>query len=150
MLQENNKKIFYDDIEVGEQFISGGRTITETDIVNFAGLSGDFNPLHIDEEYMKKTLFGKRIAHGLLILSIQSGLVRPDISVIAFLGISEWNFRKPVFIGDTIHVRLKVIEKRETSKIDRGIIVWKREIYNQKKEIVQEGKTLVMINRNQQ
>lgn len=149
-MQENNKKIFYDDIEVGEQFISGGRTITETDIVNFAGLSGDFNPLHIDEEYMKKTLFGKRIAHGLLILSIQSGLVRPDISVIAFLGISEWNFRKPVFIGDTIHVRLKVIEKRETSKIDRGIIVWKREIYNQKKEIVQEGKTLVMINRNQQ
>lgn len=150
MLQENNKKIFFDDIEVGEHFISGGRTITETDIVNFAGLSGDFNSLHIDEEYMKKTIFGKRIAHGLLILSIQSGLIRPDISVIAFLGISEWNFRKPVFIGDTIHVRLKVIEKRKTNKIDRGIIVWKREIYNQKKEIVQEGKTIVMINRKQQ
>lgn len=139
--------LYYEDIEVGDEWTSPGRTITEADIVNFAGLSGDFNQIHVDEEYAKKGPFMRRIAHGMLGFAIASGLSTrtPPVQVIAFLGIKEWNFRAPIFIGDTILLKNKAIEKRLTSKKDRGIITFEKKLLNQKNEVVQEGKTVIMI-----
>lgn len=140
---------FFEDIQVGEEYVSPGRTVTEADIVIFAGLSGDYNILHTDAEFMKHSLFGERIAHGLLGLAIQSGLLgrgmRP-FATIAFLGL-RWKFKGPIKIGDTITVRGKVIDKRETSKRDRGLITLQRQVLNQKGEVVQEGETDVMVER---
>src|SRR5712692_3060671 len=104
-----NFHLYYDDVEVGQQWESLGRTVTETDIVNFAGLSGDFNPIHIDHEFAKTTPFRKPIAHGLLVWSISSGLAAnaPPMRTLAFLSIRDWRFHGPVFVGDTIRVRSK-------------------------------------------
>lgn len=141
------ERLYYEEVKEGDEWLSPSRTITESDIVNFAGLSGDFNPLHMDEEFAKKTVFGKRIAHGLLGLAVSSGLGSgyPPMRTLAFLSIKEWNFKAPIFIGDTIKVKTRVLEKRITSKGDRGIIVWEKQIINQKDEIVQEGKTITMV-----
>ena len=141
---------YFEEFEIGEEFISPGRTITETDIVMFSGLSGDYNPLHTDVEFAKSTLFGERVAHGLLGLSIMSGLVTRigafDGTVLAFLNV-DWSFKKPIFIGDTVYFSMKIKEKRETSKPDRGIIVRDIELLNQRKEVVQLGTTTLMIKR---
>src|ERR1700709_2464655 len=103
---------YFEDLEKGEIHASRGRTITEGDIVNFAGLSGDFTQLHTDEEFAKTTPFGRRIAHGALIFSISTGLVTQmnllNDTLIAFYGVEKLRFVKPVFIGDTIHVMKKV------------------------------------------
>lgn len=146
---KNDTRMYFEDIEVGWEPETGSRTVTEADIVNFAGLSGDFNPLHMDEEFGKSTPFGKRIAHGLLGLSVSSGLrtSHPPLAVLAFVGIKEWNFKVPIFIGDTIHAKNIVMEKRETSKKDRGLVTFKRQIINQRGEVVQEGTTLLLIQR---
>src|SRR5499426_2893884 len=143
---------YFEEIEVGEEFESPGRTVTETDIVLFAGLSGDYNVLHTDAEFMRTSLFGERIAHGLLGLAISSGLgsramPRP-FATIAFLGL-RWRFKGPIKIGDTIKVRMKVTGKRETSKPDRGIVTVQRHVLNQRGEVVQEGDTELMIERRQ-
>ena len=140
----------YDEFKVGDEFVSPARTITEADIVMFAGLSGDYNQLHTDEEFGKKTQFGKRIAHGLLGLSISSGLTQrtgvTDGTVVAFLGL-EWKFLAPIFIGDTIHVVQKVDSTRETKKPDKDIINFKTSVINQDGTVVQEGMRTVMIAR---
>jgi acyl dehydratase len=140
---------YFEQIEVGEEYVSPGRTVTEADIVIFAGLSGDYNVLHTDAEFMKTSIFGERIAHGLLGLAIQSGLLtramRP-YATLAFVGV-RWKFKGPIKIGDTIHVRAKVIDKRPTSKGDRGIITQERRVVNQKGEVVQEGETDLMVER---
>jgi len=144
--------LYFEEFEVGQLFKSRGRTVTEADIVNFAGLSGDYNPLHTDEEFAKKTIFGKRIAHGMLGLTISTGLSQRlgilDDTIMAFLGL-EWNFKAPVFIGDTLYLEQTVKSKRETSKPDRGIIVFEAKLFNQKGEIVQEGTRSVMVRRKQ-
>lgn len=140
---------YFDDIEIGEEYESPGRTITETDIVLFAGLSGDYNILHTDAEFMKGSIFGERIAHGLLALSIQSGLLtramRP-YATLAFAGL-RWKFKGPIRIGDTIRVRAKVVAKKDTSKPDRGLVTLERTVLNQRDEVVQEGETDVMVER---
>jgi acyl dehydratase len=141
---------YFEDIQVGDEYLSPGRTVTEADIVAFAGLSGDFNVLHTDAEYMRTSIFGERIAHGLLGLAIQSGLgsramPRP-YATLAFLGL-RWRFKAPIKIGDTIKVRLKVTDRRETSKPDRGIVVVERSVLNQRGELVQEGETEIMVER---
>jgi len=148
-MSEPNRQ-YFEDIQVGDEYVSPGRTVTEADIVAFAGLSGDYNILHTDAEYMKTSIFGERIAHGLLGLSISSGLgaravVRP-FATIAFLGL-RWRFKGPIKIGDTIKVRMRVSEKKETSKPDRGIITVQRSVLNQRGELVQEGDTELMIER---
>lgn len=141
--------MYYDDFKVGDRFTSPGRTVTETDVVMFAGLSGDYNPLHTNEEFCKDTIFGERIAHGLLGLSILTGLSTRlgifDGSAIAFLGINDWKFKKPILIGDTIYFDMEVVEMRETSKEDRGIIFRKFELKNQHHEIVQQGVLPIMV-----
>jgi acyl dehydratase len=141
---------YFEDIQVGDEYLSPGRTVTEADIVAFAGLSGDYNVLHTDAEYMKSSIFGERIAHGLLGLAISSGLgaraVPRAFATIAFLGL-RWRFKGPIKIGDTIKVRLKIASKRETSKPDRGIVTVQRHVVNQRGEVVQEGDTELMIER---
>src|SRR5438105_15964100 len=104
---------YFDDVALGQEWESLSRTITEADLVNFAGLSGDFNPIHIDHEFAKTTLFGRPLAHGLLVFSIASGLglFCPPMRTLAFLAIREWHFRGPVFIGDTVHVTTRILEK---------------------------------------
>lgn len=131
---------YFDDVEVGHRWISQRRTITETDIVNFAGLSGDFNPLHMDEEFAKTTMFGKRIAHGLLGLSICSGLQshEPHWAIMAFMGL-DWKFSKPIFIGDTIACKSEVKNRKDLGKGDRGIVIMSRQLINQREEVTQEG-----------
>ena len=134
---------------MGEEYVSPGRTVTEADIVLFAGLSGDYNVLHTDAEFMKSSIFGERIAHGLLGLSIQSGLLSRGMrpyATLAFLGI-RWKFKGPIRIGDTIKVKAKVIAKRETSKPGQGIVTLERQVVNQKGEVVQEGETDLMVAR---
>src|SRR2546425_4029340 len=110
--------LFFDDIEVGQEWESLGRTVTETDIVNYAGLSGDFNPIHMDHEFAKTTLYRRPIAHGLLVLGISSGLgiTAPPMRTLAFLALREWHFRAPVFIGDTIRLRTKILKKEERAR----------------------------------
>ncbi len=139
---------YWEEIDVGEEYLSPGRTVTETDIVNFAGLSGDWNILHTDAESMKHSLYGERIAHGLLGLAIQAGLsaraMPQPFATLAFMGI-RWRFKGPIRIGDTISVLLRVREKREWSKPDRGLLVVSRQVLNQRGEVVQEGETDLLI-----
>ena len=139
----------FDDIKVGEEFISPGRTVTEMDVVLFAGLSGDYNVLHTDAEFMKQTIFGERIAHGLLCLAIQSGLFTRATQAYATLALADlsWKFRGPIKIGDTIRLRAKVTAKKETSKADRGVLTVERTVLNQRDEVVQEGETDLMVER---
>jgi acyl dehydratase len=139
--------LYFDDVEVGQEWESLGRTVTETDIVNFAGLSGDFNPIHIDHEFCKNTVFRKPIAHGLLILSIGSGLglMNPPMRTLAFVAIKDWRFLEPVYPGDTIRIRAKVLEKEERSRGKRGVITWNRQIVNQHGKAVEEGIIITLV-----
>lgn len=144
---------YFEDLVAGMKFSSPGRTVTEADIVNFAGLSGDYMPLHTDAEYAKNTIFGERIAHGLLGLIIASGLfTRTELAggitntVIALLGVT-WGFKGPIKIGDTVHLEVEVVDKKETSKGDQGIVTLKRRLINQRGELVQEGETPLMVKR---
>jgi len=141
---------YFDDFEIGEEILTEGRTVTRADVVNFAGVSGDFAPMHMDTEYGSKTVFGENVAHGLCVKAIASGnIVRTGIlnRIMAFYGIDEWRFTKPLFFGDTIRVRIKVENKTETRKNDRGIVDLYIEVINQKDEILQKGKWKVMIAR---
>lgn len=139
--------LYFDDVAVGQEWESLGRTITETDIVNFAGISGDFNPIHVDHSFARTTLFRRPIAHGLLVLSVGSGLGinSPSMRTLALMNIREWHFRDPAFIGDTIRVRTRVLEKEERSRGKRGVIAWERRIVNQDGKIIQEGVTLTLV-----
>lgn len=145
------KKVYYfEDFELGDEFLTPRRTITEADVAMFAGLSGDYNPLHTDAVMAEQTIFGERIAHGLLGLAVVTGLKQRlglfDGTVIAFLGIT-WNFKAPIRIGDTIQTKVVIAEKRDTSKSDRGIIVQHVQLLNQHEEVVQEGHHTLMMKR---
>jgi 3-hydroxybutyryl-CoA dehydratase len=139
--------LFFDDVEVGQQWESLGRTVTETDIVNFAGLSGDFNPVHIDHEFARTTPFRRPIAHGLLVLSLGSGLgiFCPPMRTLAVLTIREWQFKEPVFVGDTLRVVSQVLTKEVRGRGRRGVITWQRQILNQERKVVQEGVTVTLV-----
>lgn len=144
------KGLTWDQFEVGAIYESGERAITEADVVAFASLSGDWNPLHLDEHFARTTPHGKRIAHGLLGLSIASGLGdREGIlegTILAFMEM-EWRFLAPIFIGDSIRQRRTVQEKRESRQADRGVLKFKVEILNQNNEVVQEGVRTVLLKR---
>src|SRR5262245_48390609 len=138
---------YYEEIEVGEEYESPGRTVTETDIVLFAGLSGDYNVLHTDAEFMKTSIFGERIAHGLLGLAIQSGLfsrATRAYATVAFAGL-RWKFKSPIKIGDTVRLRARVLAKRDEGKPDHGLVVLERTVVNQRGEVVQEGETDLLV-----
>lgn len=130
---------YFEDFETGAVSVSRGRTITESDIVAFAGLSGDFIELHINEEYARQSPFGRRIAHGALIFSISAGLMTQmgqiNDTVIAFYGVDKLRFTAPVFIGDTIHITKKVIETK-LKEPGRGLMTFETTVLNQREETV--------------
>lgn len=139
---------YYEDVEIGEEFTSQTRTITETDVVNFAALSDDWSELHISEAFAQKSAFGRRIAHGLLGLAITEGLKlragADEFAGIASLGWT-WDFKKPILFGDTIHVKCRLREKRKTKKPGRGIFYLDLQLINQRDEVVQEGEHRLMV-----
>lgn len=129
---------YFDDYNLNDTVTSRTRTITEADIVNFAGLSGDFHELHMSEEFARRGPFGRRIAHGALVFSISTGLtiqMGDSENIIAFYGVDKLRFTHPTFIGDTIHVTKKVIEL--TAKDDsRGVVGFETRVHNQNNEPV--------------
>ncbi|PIC68002.1 acyl dehydratase [Sporosarcina sp. P21c] len=144
--------LFYEDFQVGDVYFSPSRTVTEADIVNFAGLSGDYNALHTDEEYARDSIFGQRIAHGMLGMVIASGLfTRTDLNgrmsptLLALLGIDSWKFISPIKINDTIRLEIEIADKRETSQGGKGIVFFKRKVINQNGDLLQEGTTPMLI-----
>ncbi len=140
---------YFEEFKEGMQFLTLGRTMTEADIVNFSGFTGDFNPLHTDAQYASESVFGERIAHGMCGLSMATGLlVRLNIfegTIVAFYGIDQLRFRAPIKIGDTIHVVAKVIEKKESKKEGEGLVAFQVNVVNQDGTSVMEGvvKTLM-------
>ena len=142
--------LYYEDFHLGQKFTTRARTVTEADIVNFANLSWDTNPLHTDAEFAKNTVFGERIAHGMLGLVIHAGLSQMlgimEGTLLAFLGMT-WQFHLPIKIGDTVHVVQSVAEMRETSKPDRGVVTLDKQLINQHGKVVQSGTTTVLLAR---
>ena len=141
--------VYFEDIQIGEEYVSPGRTVTETDVVIFAGLSGDYNVLHTDAEHMKSSQFGERIAHGLLGLSIQQGLLDRVVTaqVTGPLAALKWKFKGPIKIGDTIHVEARVTDKRDGEQPGWGVVTVARRVVNQRGEVVQEGETDQLVGR---
>lgn len=132
------KNLYFEDFQIGMKLETAGRTVTEADIVNFAGISGDWNPIHTDAEFAKKIMFGQRIAHGLLTLSIASGLLvrlgLTEKTIVAFYGIDKLRFTEPVFIGDTIKAIAEVVDKEEREKY--GLIIFNVKVVKQTGEVV--------------
>lgn len=133
---------YFDEIELGKTFVTRGRTVTETDIVQFAALTGDYNPMHTNAEYMKSHAMGQRVAHGMLTLSYIVGQLYQlgfmERTVLAFRGL-EMKFSLPVFIGDTIHARISIIDKKEMRRLGGGNVVAEVKILNQNGKTVQSG-----------
>ena len=138
----------FEEFDVGYSTESPSRTITETDVVLFAGLSGDYNPLHTDAEFARETPFGERIAHGLLVLSIVTGMAQQmgfiDGTVLAFRGV-EWKFSRPVKFDDTVRARFEVVEKKAMRRLGGGVVTFKIIVLNQRDEIVQKGTWTALI-----
>jgi acyl dehydratase len=132
---------YFDELEVGDSVITPARTMTETDVVMFAAISGDYNQLHTDEEFARAGAFGTRVTHGMLVLSVATGLLgRTGVfegTAVGFTNL-EWRFKKPVYIGDTVRVRAEVVRKRPLGQ-EAGFVFVKAQVLNQKDEVVQTG-----------
>lgn len=137
----------FHDLAVGDAWTSPARTVTEADIAHFAGLSGDYNPLHVDAEAARAGPFGGPVAHGLLVLSISTGLSAhaPRVDTLAFLEMVSWRFLNPVKPGDTIRVLTAVEALEPRSRDRRGVVTWSRRIVNQAGTVVQEGTTRTLV-----
>ncbi len=149
-MEANRRGLTFDEFNPGDTFVTQGRTVTEADVVLFAGLSHDFNPLHTDATFAEKTPFGERIAHGMLVASIATGLAnRTGIFEGTTLALMEQVLRYtgPVRFGDTVHLELTVADKKETSKPDRGVVVFDTKVVNQKGETVIEGQWTLLMRR---
>ena len=135
--------LYFEEFSVGQKIETVGRTVSEGDIFNFAGLTGDYNQIHTDAEFSKKTPFGQRVAHGLLGLSMAVGLIwRTGLlegTVLAFREVTEWKFVKPFFIGDTIHVEMTVTETKALPRIGGGAVIAAIVAKNQNDEVCQRG-----------
>jgi len=139
---------YFEEFEVGDTIETAGRTVTESDVMRFAALSGDYNELHTNAEYARETMFGERIAHGLLGLSIVSGLSARmgfgDGTVEAFISL-EWKFRAPITFGDTVWARIEVKRKKEMSRLGGGFVIFDVTVRNQDDETVQKGSWTLLI-----
>jgi acyl dehydratase len=143
---------FFDEFTVGEEFVTPGRTMTETDVVMFAAMSGDYNELHTSEAFGKTTQFGRRIGHGLLGLAVSHGLFfrlgLVEGTAIAFLGIDSWKFEAPFFLGDTLRIKVRVAEKTPSrSKPDRGVVKFFFQVVKEDETVIQSGYKTIMIRR---
>src|SRR3954447_22816856 len=141
--------LYFDELTVGDTWSTGRRTVTQADLVAFAGVSGDFNPLHTDALFAADTAFGRPIAHGALVLSMATGLRQQTGlfagSLKALLEIRRWSFVGPVFPGDTIHAVTTIAELRPTSSKDQGVVVQAVEVVNQDDEVVQRGELVALM-----
>ena len=147
-MPETARGLYFEDFEIGQRLTTPARTVTATDIVNFAGVSGDFNETHTNHEYCKTTPFGEPIAHGPLIYGIAEGLQYASGinqgTLLALLAVDNWRLVAPVKPGDTIRMAQTVVSKRRTSKPDRGIVVLAREILKQDGTVVQRLETTLL------
>ena len=139
--------LYYEDAPVGLTFDTDGLVVTEAHVVQFAGLSGDFFALHMDDEFARGLGFEGRVAHGLLGLILVDGLKnRATRRFHAIASLSwQWNFRKPLYPGDRIYGRLTVSDKRLTRRGDRGLLTLTVEVRNGKGEVLQDGTNLLMV-----
>ncbi len=152
-MANKSRGMYWEDFEVGQTLVTPKRTITSTDIVNFACLSGDFNEVHTNFEYAKATQFGEPIAHGPLVYAIMGGLQYAsgvnDGTLLALLQIDKWRMLGPVKHGDTLHMEATVIEKKESSKPDRGVVKFRRRFMKQDGTAVQEMEATILYQRRQ-
>lgn len=148
MAEYRPRGMYFEEFAKATEVISMGRTITEADIVNFAGVSGDFTTIHTDAEFAKSTPFGERIAHGLLVLSVATGLAAQlgfmEGTVIAFIGL-EWKFKGAVKIGDTVHLVAKVKRTKAMRSMGGGFVIFDVRVLNQRNEVVQQGEWTVLV-----
>ncbi len=139
---------YFEDFEVGQELSTPARTITEADIVNFAAYTGDNNPMHTDAEYAKTSMFGERVAHGLLGLAYTAGLGWQqgfmEGTVLAFMSL-EWKFNAPVKIGDPVHATVKIKQKKEMKAAGGGLVVLEMRLLNQREEVTQQGEWTVLV-----
>ena len=145
----SSRGLFFEEFQVGQHIVTVARTVTESDVVTFAGLSGDYNQIHTDAAFSQATPFGQRVAHGLLCLSIVSGLaMRTGVlegTVLAFREINEWKFIKPVFLGDTIHAELDVTENKALPRLNAGAVTIAIQVKNQREEVVMKGVWIALV-----
>ena len=139
---------YFEEFEIGNEVVSPSRTITEADVVMFAGLTGDYNQLHTDEEFAKTTPFGRRIAHGLLVLSYAVGLLGRlgfiEGTALAFRELA-WKFSQPVFMGDTVHVKARCRELKPMARLGGGLVIFDLSVVNQEGKTVQKGEWHVLM-----
>jgi acyl dehydratase len=140
--------MYFEEFEVGLEIQTAARTITEADIVNFAGLSGDFNFIHTNAQAASETPFGQRVAHGMLVASIATGLSVQqgfiDGTTLAFRELT-WKFTKPVFIGDTVRVQVKVTDTKAMARLGGGLVTFEARVVNQKDDVVHKGEWKMLI-----
>jgi acyl dehydratase len=152
MMSQRPKGLFFEEFNIGDTFESADRMITEEDIKSFSELSGDHSSIHIDEDYARSTIFGERIAHGLLGLSLVSGLAAKlgfaEETIIALRSI-DWKFKSPIKISDSIRGWFMVSEKRKIQGSDSGLVVFNVKVINQVDEIIQTGKWVMIIKREE-
>ncbi len=139
---------YFEEFEVGQTLMTAGRTITESDIVTFAGVSGDFNQLHVDAEYAAAGEFGQRIAHGLLVVSVVTGLIVQtglmEGTVLAFREL-DWKFSRPVFIGDTVRAQIEITELKAVARLGGGSVSAKVSVLNQQDQVVHRGNMVLLV-----
>jgi acyl dehydratase len=138
--------MYLEDLDVGQIWKSPARTLTETDIVGFAGMTGDYDPLHVDREFAAETPYGKPIAHGLLGLSLMAGLSStcPRVRTLALVRVDQWMFHRPIYVGDTVHVVTQVESKTPRGRRS-GEVVWFRKLINHRGECVQSGRIVTLV-----
>jgi acyl dehydratase len=140
---------YFEDFEPGQVFLSQARTITEADVVTFAGWSWDTNPVHTDAESARSGRFGQRIAHGVLGLSVAVGLASRlgvfESCSIALLDLDDWQFRRPLLLGDTVRCRVEVLDARLTSKGDAGVLQRRFTLLDQHDQTLQEGRSALLV-----
>jgi acyl dehydratase len=139
--------LYYEDFEVGDEWETQPKVITQDDVRAFAELTGDFNPIHLNPEYAATTPFGRTIVHGLLTVARASGMSvqHPQVRTLAVVEVRTVKFTAPVFPGDSIYVRSRVLDKERRGRGKRGLVTWKREIVNQEGKIVQEGINVTLV-----
>ena len=137
---------YFDDLQIGDRWVSEERTLREEDILDFAETTGDYDPLHVDAEYAASTVYGKPIAHGLLGLSWSAGLnsIAPRVQTLAFSEIRSWKFLAPIYIGDVVHSVAEIIEKGRPGRRS-GSVVWRRSLYNHDGDLVQVGEFVTIV-----
>jgi acyl dehydratase len=142
-------RIAFDELTVGRRFVGPGRTLTETDHGLFMMLVGDWHPIHADADYARTTPFGQRVMHGsfgiALAMGMLGGLFEHDEPIIGALGLAEWQFRAPLFLGDTVHLEMEVVGTRRTSSGDKGIVERKLELIKRDGTVAQSGRSAVML-----